>query len=584
MHPLPAALSKQRPVVAVVAGSGQVAQTAGRAGADLLLVLNAGLYRNLGYGSLASFLPYGNANAQTEQLVREHVLPRASGIPVVAGVFGADPTTDLADHLERLQKIGVCGVTNWPSLGFVDGLLREALEEEGFDPDSELRALKTARRQGLAAFGFAHSEEDVGRFAAVCDGLILNVGLTHQVEDLQDRRDQVQTAIARLNRMLAAAGRTRQRPLCLLFGGAITTAEDFQTVLRQTGVDGIAGGSIFERLPVQRAVEAIVRQFKAVPAAELNQVHESRLGSLIGRCPPMQQLFDTIRRVARYDVNVCIEGDTGTGKELVATEIHRLSSRGHEPFVILNCGAIPDTLLESELFGHERGAFTGADRRRLGKFELAHGGTLFLDEVADLSPRAQVALLRAIQQGEVVRVGGDKPVHVRVRIISATHQRLSRCVAEGRFRADLYFRLNQVSLQVPSLVERRADLPLLIAEVLARLRVRIGRELAGVTRSFETQLLTHHWPGNIRELEHVLGRAAILEDGPYLEGTSFQPEQAANAAGSAPPNDQPTLRQRAETAIQQAGGNKSRAAALLGVSRKTLYAWLASPRVSGEVS
>jgi DNA-binding NtrC family response regulator len=259
------------------------------------------------------------------------------------------------------------------------------------------------------------------------------------------------------------------------------------------------------------------------------------------------------------------------GKELVATEIHRLSPRAHEPFVTLNCGAIPDGLLESELFGHEKGAFTGADRRRLGKFELADGGTLFLDEVADLSPRAQVAMLRSIQQGEVVRVGGDRPVKVSVRILTATHQHLPACVAAGRFRSDLYFRLNQVSLRVPALTERRQDVPLLIGDLLARLRARLGREVTGVTPEFERRLLTHDWPGNVRELEHVLGRAAILEDGPELDGSSFRRD---GAEPSAPRPDTASDRQRAEAAVRRAGGNKSRAALLLGVSRKTLYTWL----------
>jgi transcriptional regulator with AAA-type ATPase domain/predicted TIM-barrel enzyme len=565
-----ASFKDRRPVVAVVAGSGQVAHTAAGAGADLLLVLNAGLYRTLGYGSLASFLPFGNANNQTLHLLRDHVLPRAGPTPVVAGVFGADPTLDLDNHLERLRALGVCGVTNWPSLGFVDGQFREALEAEGFDPASELRTLTVARRHGLAAVGFAHTEEDAGRFAAVCDGLVLNVGLTHRVDDRQDRRDRVQAAIARLNRMLAVVESANRRPLCLMFGGPVTTAEDLQAVLRQSGIDGIAGGSVFERLPVERAVTSIVRQFKAVPVGSPDP-GESRLGPLVGQSPAMRQLFDTVRRVARYDVNVCIEGATGTGKELIAAEIHRLSPRSHEPFVTLNCGAIPDTLLESELFGHEKGAFTGADRRRPGKFELADGGTLFLDEVADLSPRAQVALLRAIQQGEIVRVGGDRPVHVSVRIITATHQHLPQCVADGRFRSDLYYRLNQVSLRVPALAERREDIPLLIAEILARLRTRFGREIAGVTPEFERRLLAHDWPGNVRELEHVLGRAAILEDGAELDGSSFQPE-----GFSPPPKDDSRLDQRrqAEEAVRRAAGNKSRAAALLGVSRKTLYAWL----------
>ena len=564
--------SFEGPVVAVVAGSGQVAQTAAAAGADLLVVLNAGLYRSLGCGSLASFLPFGNANEQTVELLVRHVLPRAGATPVVAGVFGADPTTDLDRHLDRLARLGVRGVTNWPSLGFVDGLFRQALEADGFDPASEVRTLTAARRHGLAAVGFAHTPADVGRFAAASDALLLNVGLTHRVDDLHDRKDRVQAAVARLNPMLAAAGRGPGRPRCLLFGGPVTTADDFAAVARQTGVDGIAGGSVFERLPVERAVEATVRQFKAVPLGDRGGEPADRVGGMVGRSRVMRELYATVRRVARYDVGVCVEGPTGAGKELVAAALHRLSPRAHAPFVTLNCGAIPDPLLESELFGHEKGAFTGADRRRPGKFELADRGTLFLDEVADLSPRAQVALLRAIQQGEVVRVGGETPVRVQVRIVTATHQDLARCVAEGRFRADLYHRLNQVTVRVPSLAERADDLPLLVADILARLRVRLGRELTGVTRDFEARLAAHPWPGNVRELEHVLCRAAILEDAAVLEGTSFHPAAATTAQPTG--EARPSPRDRAEEAVRRAGGNKSRAAALLNVSRKTLYGWL----------
>ena len=577
MGELFASRDQQRPLVAVVAGSGQVARSAVAARADLLLVLNAGLYRNLGYGSLASFLPYGNANEQTELLLRQHVLPRAGRVPVVAGVFGTDPVTDVVQHLERLRALGVRGVTNWPALGFVDGQYREALEAEGFDTASELNMLIAARARGLATFGFALTEDDVRRFAGVSDGLILNVGLTQQVDDRQDRRDRVQAAIVRLNRMLAAARKINPHLVCLMFGGPVTSAEDFEAVARQSRIDGFAGGSVFERLPVQRAVEALVRQFRGVTLGAAER-QPDRLGSLLGHSPAMQQLFDTIRRVAPYDVNVCVAGATGSGKELVAAEIHRLSPRGHEPFVILNCGAIPDTLLESELFGYEKGAFTGADRRRLGKFELADRGTLFLDEVADLSPRAQVALLRAIQQGEVLRVGGDKPIHVNVRIITATHEDLPRCVAQGRFRADLYFRLNQVALRVPSLFERREDIPLLVGELLARLRGRLGRELSGLTPEFQRRLMIYAWPGNVRELEHVICRAAILEDGAELAGHSFLPEPGLPAqfrvVGPGARQVSAELRRRAEEALGRAGGNKSQAAALLGVSRKTLYKWL----------
>jgi two-component system response regulator HydG len=531
------------------------------AGADLIVAFNAGLYRNLGCGSLAAFLPYGDANAQTEQLLCESVLPRAGNTPVMAGLFSFCPDEERAAYLQRLRALGVSGVTNWPSLGFIDGQFREALAEEGYDVAGELRGLAEARALGFVTMGFAHTDADARFFAAECDGLILNVGLTHELDVHVDRRDRIQVAIGRLNRMIAAADSTGRRPVCLLFGGPITSAADFQIVTRQSSVDGFAGGSVFERLPVRRAIEATVRQFRGVSLG----VADDRLGGMVGNSPAMVHLFDTVRRVARYDVNVCIEGPTGTGKELVATHIHRLSSRAHEPFVTLNCGAIPDSLVESELFGYERGAFTGADRRRAGKFELADRGTLFLDEVADLSPKAQVALLRAIQQGEIVRVGGDKPVHVDVRIVTATHQSLGELVASGRFRADLFYRLNQVSLGVPPLKDRRDDIPLLVSEILTHLRIRLRKTLTGITPGFSARLLAHDWPGNVRELEHVICRAAILEDAAELEGSSFTPGEMSSESR--------TKRTLAEDALRAARGNKSVAAARLGISRKTFYVW-----------
>jgi DNA-binding NtrC family response regulator/predicted TIM-barrel enzyme len=580
-----AALFHQRPdgvpMIAVVAGSGQIARYAVSGGADLLIVLNAGLYRTLGTGSLASFLPYGNANEQTEQLLRQHVLPRAGGTPVIAGAFGADPTTDLPAYLKRLKELGVAGVTNWPSLGFVDGQFREAVEEDSFNIESEQRTLRAARAAGLAAVGFVHNAADAAQLAPLSDAMILNLGLTRYVEDIQNRRDRLQYAIAGLNTLLSAIERTGHRPPCLAFGGPITSAEEWQLVARQSRVDGFAGGSVFERLPVHRIVESTVRGFKAVRLGGTQERIPDRFGSLVGRSRVMQQLFDTIQRVAPYDVNVCIEGESGTGKELVATQIHRFSPRSEAPLVTLNCGAIPEALIESELFGHEKGAFTGADRRRLGKFELAHGGTLLLDEVADLSPHAQVALLRAIQQGEVVPVGAERPVQVNVRILAASHQNLQQCVADKRFRADLYYRLNQLTIRVPSVAERRDDIPLLVDGVLVRLRAQLGKELTGVSADFTARLKSHAWPGNVRELEHVICRAALLEDGPVLKGRSFVPEEvradvahfaADRAAGRNPAN----LRRLATEALQQAGGNKSKAAATLGVSRKTLYSWLAS--------
>ena len=568
-----------QPIIGVVAGSGLIARAAVAAKADFLMVLNAGLYRTLGSGSLASFMPYGNANRQTELLLREQILPQSNRIPVVAGVFAADPTLDIDTLLRRYKELGVAGVTNWPAVGFVDGKLRAAMEAQGWGTELEIDTLRRARAIGLGSFGFVLSRDEAQRFALHCDAMILDLGLTQRIDDIHHRADQVHHAIARLNGMLEAVASTGRRPLQLAFGGPVTTAEDVEQLMLHTDVDGFAGGSVFERLPVRSIVETTVRRFKSVTCRSRSQEQAERRGELIGRSPAMIQLFASIEKVAPHDVNVCIHGETGSGKELVAVHLHRLSRRARGPMVTLNCGAIPDGLLESELFGHEKGAFTGADRRRLGKFELAHHGTLFLDEIADLSPRGQVALLRAIQAGEVTRIGGEHRLDLDVRIIAASHQDLERLVREGRFREDLYYRLNQITLHVPPLRDRIEDLPLLVRAILARLSVQLNRELAGVSDEFLARLGAYTWPGNVRQLEHVICRSAILEGGPILYGLEWNPAPAVGTGSKSPPQLQrgrrhPDRFRAAGQALAQAHGNKRKAAALLGISRKTLYTWL----------
>jgi two-component system response regulator HydG len=359
-------------------------------------------------------------------------------------------------------------------------------------------------------------------------------------------------------------------PPSLAFGGTITTPEDLEQVLTHSGIDGFAGGSVFERLPLQDTLTSLVRRFKGLSLRAGDAAHPRGFGPLVGICDAMRALQRRVERVALFDVNVYIEGESGTGKELVAAQLHRLGIRRQQAFVTLNCGAIPDGLLESELFGHEKGAFTGADRRRAGKFELAHGGTLFLDEVADLSPHGQVALLRAIQEREITPVGGDRPRPVDTRILSASNRPLAELVERGRFRADLYYRLNGVTIELPPLRRRLDDLTLLVDHILGRLRVRFNRNLRGVSPEFSQKMREHAWPGNVRELEHVLTQAVILEDGPVLSGTHFQPSPRC-----AVPGDPGELRRLTlQRALLEAGGNKSRAAELLGITRRTLYAWL----------
>lgn len=569
--------------MAVVSGSGQVARCAVAGGADLLIVLSAGFFRNIGTGSLASLLPYSNANEVTERLLTEQILPCRGRTPVIAGVLPSDPLHPLREILPKLRQLGVDGVTNWPAVGFIDGIVREVLEAEGLGLDAEVNLLQEAKQSGLLTFGFALEPEAATRFANVgADALILDLGLTRRLEDVREHCDQLQQAIVRLQVMLKAVRESGKRPLLLAFGGPVTTASDLEQVFRQCEIAGFAGGSVFERLPVQDAVIATVRHFKSV-GLHYGGSSGTHLGELIGSTREMRQVFELIERVAPYDVNVCIEGETGTGKELVASLLHQHSQRSHGPFITLNCGAIPETLIESELFGHERGAFTGAHRQRLGKFELANRGTLFLDEIADLSQHAQVALLRAIQQREITRVGGEHTIPVDTRIITASHQSLPKLVREGKFRADLLFRLNHLTIYLPPLRDRKDDLEVLSHAFLTRLKLQLNRSISGISQGFLEKLRQHSWPGNVRELEHVLRQAAILEDASLLTGRFFQPIPRPTESVPGPPSLTAPARipknsrhRAAKEAVEAAEGNKSLAAASLGITRKTLYSWLNS--------
>lgn len=570
----------QYPLVFVVPGSGQVARYAIEGGAQFLMVLNAGTYRTAGVSSLSSFLPYGNANDQTSELLTTQILPRANGVPLVAGVMATDPVMSLDNRLERLAELGIEGVTNWPAVGLVDGSFRQILTDNGFTVDAEVEMLQKAKQKGFVTFGFALNADEAAQMALTdTDAMVLNVGWTHESQDIYEKSDRIEHAAVRINSMLKAIWDSGADPVCLFFGGAILLPEDSSLLYQRTKVHGFGGGSSFERIPVAKVIISNVRKFRSVPKTTTHRDKPSGLGKMVGASPPMNKMYRLIERVAPFDVNVCIEGESGVGKELIANQIHRLSTRNSQHFITLNCGAIPDTLLESEFFGHEKGAFTGAVNRRLGKFELADRGTLFLDEVAELSHKAQVSLLRVLQQKEITRVGGEMAISVDPRIITATHQNLSSLVDTGKFRDDLYFRLAMISIQAPPLRMRLQDIPALADCFLSELGANYGRDIIGVSRNFMSRLMQHSWPGNVRELKHVLGRAVLLEDGPILHGDDFIPEMEHQSLKTTdksflnflqPSTDDADSRLVLK-ALEASGGNKSKAAKLLGISRKTLY-------------
>ena len=316
----------------------------------------------------------------------------------------------------------------------------------------------------------------------------------------------------------------------------------------------------------------------------------------VATSPRMLEVLSAVRRVASTNATVLIEGESGTGKELLARMIHRQSPRASGPLISVNCGALAEGLLESELFGHERGAFTGAERRHLGKFELADGGTLFLDEIGDVSARLQVMLLRVLQERSFERVGGSERVDVDVRVVAATHRSLKGLVDEGSFRTDLFYRLSVFPIPVPPLRDRPEDIPMLARTFLARGHS-LGKRLDDIDRDAMRMLCEYHWPGNVRELQNVIERAAILCDGPVLDARRVRavlgpdvfamaesPPPLLRRHGAAVPvssahprSDEPAWRQRVrhtkrsriERALLEAGGNLSRAARLLGLKRST---------------
>ena len=303
------------------------------------------------------------------------------------------------------------------------------------------------------------------------------------------------------------------------------------------------------------------------------RVQQLQLDDIIGSSRPMQDIFRTIRRIARTDVTVLITGESGTGKELVARAVHNHSSRADKPFLTVNCSALTDTLLESELFGHARGAFTGAVNAKKGLFEDADGGTILLDEIGDMEPGAQAALLRVVESGEIRRVGETRPIAVDVRVLAATNRDLLKAIGEGTFREDLYYRLRVVPVTIPPLRERAEDILLLAQHFVTRYQERFDRGTFRTSSEAADALVRYRWPGNVRELQHAIERAILLSDSEVIEPTDLPPEIT-----SPPPTETNTSsmtlddveQQHILMRLEQCDGNRSEAARQLGISRNTL--------------
>ena len=365
---------------------------------------------------------------------------------------------------------------------------------------------------------------------------------------------------------------------------AYSSVESAVEALKQGAHDYLTKPLDFDKLKI-----TLERAMEHTRLKEENRILRENLGqhfdrqNIIGNSPAMTQLLETVAQVAPSEATVLITGESGTGKELIAGALHFNSSRKDRPFVKINCAAITETLLESELFGHEKGAFTGADRRKEGRFFQAHGGSLFLDEVSEMSLTMQVKLLRVLQEREFTRVGGEGSVQVDVRVIAATNKNLVELIREGAFREDLYYRLNVVSMEIPPLRKRREDIPLLVQNFLGTFAAKNHKEIKGFTPQAMGRLIRYDWPGNVRELMNAVERAVVLSRSDYLSEEDFPIIAGSDWQNGKPLTDASHIHFAGDIPLEAvekatilktlaaAGGNKSEAARRLGITRKTLH-------------
>ena len=343
-------------------------------------------------------------------------------------------------------------------------------------------------------------------------------------------------------------------------------------------------------------ISALHDQRRRVRELEEKLLKDLEFHGIVGKSPVMLEVFDLARKVAKHYTNVLLVGATGTGKELVARAIHHLSPVSQQRLAICNCSALVDTLLESQLFGHVRGAFTGATDSRQGLFEYANGGTVFLDEVAEMSFPMQAKLLRVIQNREIQRVGSPEVRQVNVRLIAATNRDLRAAVLAGHFREDLYYRLSSIQIRIPPLTERLEDIPLLVHFFLHKYNEAYGKHISGLTRRTQAVLLQHHWPGNVRELENVISSACIRTAGDFIDiGDLPEHLQRPSQRPTGPPSEnwQPlsleeVRRIHIQRVLEMCQGNRLRAAQILGIGRTSLYRYLkrdtASTKASGTAA
>ncbi|SKC73888.1 phosphoenolpyruvate hydrolase family protein [Maledivibacter halophilus] len=587
---LSASIKKNKPIIGVAVGSGLAAKQADEGGADLILALSAGRFRNAGVASLGCMMPFANSNNMVMDFGKREILQRVRNKPVIFGACGTDLTWNQDELLNKIIEAGFHGVTNFPTIGIIDGVFREALEEIGLGYNCEIELMEKAVKKGMFTIAFVFDKKQAVKMVnANVDIICTQLGWTIGGDKGVKQRKSISEYVKYVEEIVQTVKKLNPQILNMVYGGPINDPEQANLFYKKAGALGYIGGSSFERIPTEISIKNTTAKFKNFYKIKEENIRlkqelikKKGFDEIVGQSKRMQEIYDIVNKVADKDVNVLVEGESGTGKELIVRAIHYNSKRYREAFVKINCAAFPKGILESELFGHEKGAFTGADKRRLGKFELADKGTLFLDEIGEMDLDVQAKLLRIIQQQEFQRVGGNKTIKIDVRIICATNVNLREAVNEGKFREDLYYRLNVISINAPSLRKHKEDIPLLINHFLKQIGDKFGYQNTKLTGNVLDIFMNYDWPGNVRELKHVLERASILSDGKYIK-TNVLPEylqklsdeldifQEQNAIKENLKNFEHAEKQLINDALNETNWNRTKAAEKLGITRRTLY-------------
>lgn len=581
-------MESKEPIIGVCIGNGRSGQQAFYGGADLLLALNAGRFRMSGVTSIAAMLPFSNSNDMVFNFAHQEIIPRVNQIPVIFGACAQDPTYTHLELIEKLIHAGFDGVNNFPSVSLIDGQYREYLEENGEGFEKEVELLKLASKKGLFTVGFAVTlDEAVEMAKANVDVLCLHFGWTYINRPSEDELNSyVDRQITKANLVFDKILEIKPDIIPTIYGGSIVRNPEVMTrFYNETAAIGYIGGSVFEVTPVENSIKDATQRFKSINRVmELEKENEvlkqhlmgkKGVTTIIGNSQVIKELSDLVIKISNYDSNVLIKGESGTGKDLVVRAIHYNSNRAIYPIIKVNCASIPKNLIESELFGHEKGAFVGADKQHIGRFESANHGTLFLDHITELDLDVQAKVLRVIQDNEFERVGGDKTIHIDVRILSTTNKDVYQEIEEKRFREDLFYLLNVITLELPPLRMHKEDIPLYVATFIEVINEKHNSKISVSSRVMNA-FMNYDWPGNVRELKNALERGAILSDGNLLD-IQFLP---SNFYGLIPIDDTVNYIKNSSMVIEKeliltellkTQWNQTRVAEKLGMTRRTLY-------------